>query len=940
MRDYESLEHISENREKQRSYYIPYDSLEKALEGDKNKSDFYKLLNGVWHFKYYERDIDVPKNIEKWDLINVPSCWQTSGFGKPCYTNVNYPFPVNPPYVPDDNPCGVYMREIEISNEWAERETYMVFEGVSSCLYLYVNGKYVGHTRGTHLQAEFDISKYVKCGKNTVTAKVLKYCSGTYLEDQDFFRFGGIFRDVYMLSREKGHIKDVEIKADTKNISVSAKNYEIYDGTTKINDLNYPVLWNAEKPHLYTVVVKGETEYIPFKVGMREIKLSKKGELLINGTPVKLKGVNHHDTHPTDGWCETESFLYNELLKMKELNINCIRTSHYPPTPEFLNMCDELGFYVIDETDIETHGFLTRNAGHNDFTYDDGDEWLCRRPEWEKSFAERAERMVERDKNHACVIIWSMGNESNFGINFIKMLEYTKKRDPSRLTHYEMDLKAEYSDIASSMYTGIKELEERAVRFENRPVFLCEYSHAMGNGPGDVYDYVETFNKYDNLIGGCIWEWADHTVIENGVQKYGGDFGEETHDRNFCSDGLVFADRGFKAGSLEAKYAYQPFYAEFDGKKIIVENRFDFTNLNEYNFVITLETDGKVIHEKTIKINAAPHEKAEVAIDFKLPETCKLGVNITLSMQNEDKFEIGMKQFELDVPTEEIAVCKEYAEFKEDEYRVYITGADFAYVFNKHYGTIESMIKNGKVLTDGLMRLTSWRAPTDNDRHVKFKWGLFDDNMSGENMNHLYTKIYSCVPENGKIMVTGSLAGVARRPFMHFTTEFVFFADGKIKVSLNGKIGDDVDVYLPRLGFELKTPYKNEKFRYYGMGEYENYADMCHFAKIGMYESSANKEYVNYIMPQEHGNHTQTKLLKFENGLEFSTDGKFEFNVSSYDSMSLTEARHTDELVENGKTNIRIDYKVSGIGSNSCGPELSEKYRLNEKNLNFMFYIN
>lgn len=940
MRIYENLEHISENREPQRSYYIPYDSLEKALEGKRSKSDFYKLLNGVWNFKYFERDIDVPETIEEWDLINVPSCWQTVGCGRPYYTNVNYPHPVDPPYVPDDNPCGVYMREIEISEKWAERETYIVFEGVSSCLSLYVNGEYVGYTQGSHLQAEFDISKYVKQGTNTVTAKVLKYCSGVYLEDQDFFRYNGIFRDVYLLSREKGHIKDVEIKADTKGISVSAENYEIYDGTKKVDSLKNPVLWNAEKPHLYTVVVKGKTEYIPFKVGMREIAVSDKGELLINGKSVKLKGINRHDTHPTDGWCESDDFLYDELCKMKSLNINCIRTSHYPPTPEFLNMCDELGFYVIDETDIELHGFVTRNAGHNGFWYDDSDEWICRRPEWERSFVERAERMIERDKNHACVIFWSMGNESNFGENHVKMLEYTKNRDSSRVTHYERDCNAVKSDIVSSMYTGIKELEERAEQFKNRPVYLCEYSHAMGNGPGDVYDYTEMFYKHDNLIGGCIWEWADHTVIENGVGKYGGDFGEETHDGNFCCDGLVFADRSFKAGTLEAKYAYQPMKAEYDGEKITIENRFDFTNLNEYEFLLTLEIDGVVSEEKTFKVDAKPGECAVIKPGFKLPESCRLGVNMTLSMRNTDKDEIGMKQFALCIPTQKILSNEKLSKFKEDKYRVYISGENFAYIFNKHYGTLESMIKNGKVLTDGLIRLTTWRAPTDNDRHVKYKWGIFEDNMSGENMNKLHTKVYSCNATDGKITVEGSLAGVARRPFLRFKTEFEFFADGKIKLTLNAKVDDTVDTYLPRLGFEIKTPYADEKFRYYGMGEHENYIDMCHFAKIGMYESSADNEYVNYIMPQEHGNHTKTKLLEFENGLKFSTDSEFEFSVSSYDSMELTKAQHTDELHKNGKTNIRIDYKVSGIGSGSCGPCLMERYQINEKDMHFEFYIN
>ena len=462
MREYENLKKISENREKQRSYYIPYQSLEAALEGDKTKSDFYKLLNGEWQFKYFERDIDAKLENDEWDTIKVPSNWQMHGYEAPYYTNVNYPYPVDPPYVPDDNPCGVYSFDFEIEKGWTERETYIVFEGVCSCIYLYINDKYVGFSQGSHLQAEFDITKYIKEGKNNLRAKVLKWCLGSYLEDQDFFRLNGIFRDVYLLSREKGHIKDIDVSADTKNIYVSCDNYEIYDQNGNKTDLSNPVLWNAEKPYLYTVVVMGKTEFIPIKAGMREVSVSADGELLINGVSVKLKGVNHHDTHPTDGYCETEEFIKDELLKMKQLNINCIRTSHYPPTPEFLNMCDEIGFYVIDETDIETHGFASRHSGYQ---YDQNDQWICRQPKWEEAFVERIERMVERDKNHACVIMWSMGNESNIGRNHDAMIAWCKNRDNSRLVHFESaSITGDTADVdvRSSMYTDVCSLIKKA----------------------------------------------------------------------------------------------------------------------------------------------------------------------------------------------------------------------------------------------------------------------------------------------------------------------------------------------------------------------------------------------------------------------------------------------------------------------------------------------
>lgn len=940
MREYENLKKISENREKQRSYYIPYQSLEAALEGDKTKSDFYKLLNGDWQFKYFERDIDAKLENDEWDTIKVPSNWQMHGYEAPYYTNVNYPYPVDPPYVPDDNPCGVYSFDFEIEKSWAERETYIVFEGVCSCIYLYINNKYVGFSQGSHLQAEFDITKYIKEGKNNLRAKVLKWCLGSYLEDQDFFRLNGIFRDVYLLSREKGHIKDIDVSADTKNIYVSCDNYEIYDQNGNKTDLSNPVLWNAEKPYLYTVVVMGKTEFIPIKAGMREVSVSADGELLINGESVKLKGVNHHDTHPTDGYCETEGFIKDELLKMKQLNINCIRTSHYPPTPEFLNMCDEMGFYVIDETDIETHGFASRHAGYQ---YDQNDQWICRQPKWEEAFVERIERMVERDKNHACVIMWSMGNESNIGRNHDAMIAWCKNRDNSRLVHFESASitgdKADV-DVRSSMYTDVCSLIKKADEEDMRPVFLCEYSHAMGNGPGDVYDYVEAFYKRKKLIGGCIWEWADHTVMVDGVYMYGGDFGEATDDGNFCCDGLVFADRSFKAGSLEAKYAYQNIKTEYENNTLKVTNLFDFTNLNEYTLYASLCVDGNEVAIRKFMPDIAPHESAVLDLEFSYPKKCKYGAFVNISLKDKNDYEVAMVQHRAECEIEKVYVCDKKAEIKEDGIFAYISADNCKIRFNKHYGAIDSFIKDGREQICEPVRLTAWRAPTDNDRRIKFEWGLVNgDNRCGENLNILMNKVYDCTVSENKITVNGAMSAISRWPMFKYTAEYEFFADGSVKVSLNGDVKEEFKTYLPRLGFEIKSPKANDGFEYFGMGEKENYADMCHHSKIGKYKSVAENEYVPYITPQEHGNHTKTKYLKMDNGIEFYTDNEFEFNVSNYSTEALTDATHTDELFKNDLTNIRIDYKVSGIGSNSCGPELIEKYRLSEKKISFEFYI-
>ncbi|MBL4934613.1 DUF4981 domain-containing protein [Clostridium sp. YIM B02515] len=930
MRSYENLNLISENREPQRSYYIPYDTLEKAIEGNKYDSKYYKLLNGQWDFAYFERDIDVPDIITKWDKIPVPSNWQMHGYDKPYYTNVNYPYPVDPPYVPDDNPCGVYAVDFNLDTQWINRDTYIVFEGVNSCFYLYVNDKYVGHSQGSHLQSEFNISQFVNEGNNKLTVKVLKWCAGSYLEDQDFFRLSGIFRDVYLLSRDKESARDIEITVTNKNIFVSEKDFVIYDGKNKITSLDNPILWNAEKPHLYTVIVKSCSEYIPFKVGMREIGVSGKGELLINGISVKLKGINRHDTHPNLGHYTPYEHMRAELLKMKELNINCIRTSHYPPTPEFFNLCDELGFYVVDETDIEIHGFTSRNTGYE---YDiDNEDWICGQKQWKNAFLERVQRMVERDKNHPCIIMWSMGNESGYGSNHDEMIAWTKNRDKSRLAHYEgsglINDKCGV-DVVSRMYTGIEDMEKFAKNNDMRPFFLCEYSHSMGNGPGDVWDYWQKIYQYPKLIGGCVWEWADHTVEVDGVYKYGGDFGEATHDHNFCCDGLVFADRSFKAGSLEVKAAYQYIKTCIEGNKLTVKNLYDFTNLKEYTLLWKIVCDGDVIKSGNLVCDIEPHETKVYELDFILPESCKLGCYLDISLLG--KYEVAMEQHALDV---NIQSQENYSagelQFIDEKESIKIIGTNFLYTFNKHYGNFESIVIDGEEKLAAITKLTVWRAPTDNDRNVKHQW-------CGQNFNKMFSKVYDCRLEGNRIIVEGSLAGISRSPFLRFNNIFTILSNGEIQVEFEGKVKEDC-VYLPRLGFEFQIPKKNKRFKYFGMGPSENYIDMCHHSKIGMYESSAKEEYVPYIVPQEHGNHIKTKIIEIV-GLKFSTNKEFEFNVSNYASEMLTKAMHTNELKENENTILRIDYKNSGIGSNSCGPELLEQYRLKEKYISFKFSI-
>lgn len=936
MRNYENPERTSENRCAPRSCYIPGGVSERTL------------LNGTWDFAFFNRDMDVPETIEKWDTIPVPSCWQLQGYENPNYSNINYPYPCDPPYVPDDNPCGVYQRQFAVGEKWGK--LYFVLEGVSSCAYLYINGRYVGFTQGSHLFAEFDITDYVNQGTNTVCIKVLKWCCGSYLEDQDFFRYNGIFRDVYILQRPHGHIGDVDMIPTDTAIRVKidgAATVRVKDGETLLTEAamqdtfvfapENPILWNAEKPYLYTVELERSGEIISLKAGLRKIEISDRYELLINGVPVKLHGVNHHDTDPHRGWCQAEAELRRDVELMKSLNMNCVRTSHYPPAPRFLELCDEIGLYVVCETDIETHGFL-RRLPNVPYYYDvESGAWPCTKAEWKREFVERMQRMVEHFKNHPSIIMWSTGNESGHGCNHIDMIRWTKNRDNTRLVHAEdASRKGQIhnADVYSMMYSSLKDVEGYALCDDiNMPVFLCEYSHAMGNGPGDVYDYNELFDKYPKLIGGCIWEWADHVVNVDGVQHYGGDFeGELTHDGNFCCDGLVFSDRSLKAGSLEAKAAYQPIRTAYEDGVLTVYNRLDFTDLEEFEFHYAIEVDGEVVQSEELWVHAKPHTCAQVEIPF-TQCTCCFGAYLNIELRKDG---VVWAHTQHPLPCQ-IAADMENAEAEltEEGQHIVAQGEDFRYVFSKHYGMFTSMVIHGREQLADKPILTAHRAPTDNDRNIRFRWMQLDE-WQGENLDKSFVKVYGCRVENGEILVQGSLSGISRAPLLRFTQCLRISENGRVDVILEGDIRQDA-IWLPRLGYEFTLPGETKDFAYYGNGPQESYRDLCHAGRIGLYESNADGEYVHYVRPQEHGNHTAVKWLRIGD-LEFEAEN-MEICVSRYCAAALTKAEHTDELVADGNTHLRIDYKVSGIGSHSCGPELEKRYQLNEKHIKFQYSI-
>ena len=952
MRFYENPLKTSENRLPQRSYYIP-----------ENKGG-YLLLNGTWRFHYYSKDVDLEENITSWDEIDVPSCWQARGYENPNYTNVNFPFPVDVPYVPDDNPCGVYEREFEIDN--VDNKTYFVFEGVSSVGVLYINGKYVGFTTGNHLQSEFDITDFVVKGTNTVRVVVHKWACTSYLEDQDFFRFNGIFRDVYILSRPKDHIVDIDITTADNNIVVK------FDGKAKVTLLDgekeldvkdadgdavftveSPVLWNAEEPYLYTLRFETNGEVITQKVGFRTIEISDKYELLINGVPVKLQGVNHHDTHPTNGWTMSDDDILVDLRLMKKLNINCIRTSHYPPAPKFLNFCDEMGFYVVLETDIESHGFVHRlgtaekHPGYDVESFD----WPCQKPEWKNEHVERMVRAVERDKNHASIIMWSTGNESGHGVNHEAMIDWVRERDNTRLVHCEDASRKSvrkgfpqyfneryHADVYSRMYLSVQDCTDYCENAEyKQPLYLCEYAHAMGNGPGDVYDYWIVADKYPKFIGGCVWEWADHTVIEDGVSKYGGDWETElTHDSNFCCDGMVFPDRSLKAGSLEIKKAYQPIRVSIEDGKLRVWNRFSFKSLSEFKLKYQLVCDGTVLNSKETVLDTAANEVSYIDIDFDIPEKCKYGCYINAQLLDTDGFEVALSQVDLEVPLEKIDTISLLAALEETDKEIIAKGDGFEYIFSKHYGTFTSIKINGVEQLASKMTLSVFRAPTDNERTVKAHWIKLG--KVSENVDKTFNKVYSTEVVRGSIVSKGSLAGVSVMPFLHFTQTVTIAKDGTIEFDVKANV-NEATYWLQRFGYEFMLCNPDAEFTYFGMGSGETYNDLHRYALNGMWNSSASNEYVSYIRPQEHGNHFGVRYLEFNDGFKVVSDDPFECNVSQYSTKELYTKKHAAELVKDGFTHVRIDYKNSGIGSNSCGPKLMEKYQLNEKEIQFNFKI-
>ena len=999
---FKDINALSIGREEPRAYYIPYQDAKSALADKKGASHFYKLLNGSWNFIYFDRYIDVPDDITdpnyvdyEWDELDVPSSWQMHGYDAPWYTNVNYPFAVDIPHVPNENPVGVYARAFQLPMHWDDKKIYLNFEGVNCAFEVYVNGQEVGYSQGSHLPSEFNITPYLEDRINTLCVKVYKYAVTSYLEDQDYYRHSGIFRDVYLLARSKEHLRDVSVRQkldaaykngkiiveyetkDSCEVSLYDTNKNLIEKKSAQNGVSFDVkdalLWTAETPNLYHVVLEYGGEVIGFEIGFVKVEVADNAALLINGVALKLRGVNRHDTHPVLGHYTPVAEMEKDLRLMKRMNINTIRTSHYPNTPEFLKLCNRYGFYVVDETDIETHGICLAIGGWENSNGNTDGMWPTQMPMFKEAFLERAKRMVVRDKNNPCIIMWSLGNESDYGENHAAMSEWIKSYDDSRLVHYEGAGHAKEPDpmtvdVVSRMYPTPQFLKEQGENKHSdpRPFYMCEYVHAMGLGPGGLKEYWDLVEQYPRLIGGCVWEWANHATLvrdeETGKSyyTYGGDFGETVHDFNFCCDGIVPPKREHDtlAGD-EIKAAYQ--FASFAPVNLVegtiaINNKHDFTNMAGLELWWSVECDGVVTDQgKVPNLDIPPHSSAQVTLPYTLPADCTLGCYLNLSARLAQDtwyetagFETAFGQMELPVPVmqeECMAPPCRALECEEDNENIYVYGEEFIYTFNKFYGGFASVITNGVEMLDGISTIGVWRAPTDNDAKIKETWKYSVDYKGGFGLDHTKQHVYEAAVtavDGDKIEITvkSNLSALARVPILYTTTVYRIFACGTVQVDCDVRV-DQTSPYLPRFGFEFSMPGSNELIEYFGMGENASYCDLQLSSKMGLYRSTVTDQHTDFIMPQENGSHIGVKMAKVydlsRRGLLFAGAPKFEFHVSHYSAKTLEEAMHTNELTPSDSTFVRIDYKVGGIGTDICGPDLDPQYRLDEKEFHFSF---
>lgn len=1002
-RYYENLSVLHENTMPARAYYIPASRRMDNLVEHREESDRMQLLNGTWKFQYFNSIYDIQDSFfeknydtENFDEIQVPSVWQMAGYDTHQYTNIRYPFPFDPPYVPQDIPCGVYVHTFEYSRDEKAPKSFLNFEGVDSCFYVWINGSYIGYSQVSHMTSEFDVTDVLQDGMNTVAVLVMKWCDGSYLEDQDKFRMSGIFRDVYILKRPKQAISDYHIKTRIEDmlakVEIEMKFYSPLNVKISIEDRNgavvalgsiaeegkavleiaSPELWNTENPYLYKLILETENEVIVDHIALRKIEI-KDQVIYLNGQKIKFRGVNRHDSDPVTGFTINTEQITTDLTLMKQHNFNAIRSSHYPNAPFFYEMCDKYGFMVIDEADIEAHGpFMIYRKEDTDYNrFKRWNEKIADDPVWEEAIVDRVKLMVERDKNRFCIVMWSMGNESAYGCNFEKALEWTKNFDPDRITQYESaryrnyDETYDYSnlDVYSRMYPALSEIQEYLDKDGSKPFLLVEYCHSMGNGPGDFEDYFQMIQDNDKMCGGFVWEWCDHAIAhgtaENGktIYAYGGDHGEEIHDGNFCMDGLVYPDRTVHTGLLEYKNVYRPArvisYNKESGE-LVLHNYMDFDDLKDYvKISYELTQDGLVISKGILpEFSVAPHGEGKANLKINVPENGKCYLKLIYHLKKElplldedhilgfDEIEVSKEDTKCKLAEKWIpkTVVDSELQVNENDTQIHIKGREFAYTIDKRTALFTEMKFAGREYLNHPMELNIWRAPTDNDMYIKSEW-------KKAHYDKAYTRAYTTEVVQGKhgVKITSHASVVAEtvQKILDVTITWKIEAAGKIDADI-AVTKDDEFPDLPRFGVRMFLDKKLSAVRYFGMGPQESYCDKHQAASHGLYRADVGDLHEDYIRPQENGSHYDCEYVELNNsryGIVASAEKAFSFNASYYTQEELEKKTHNYELIESDSVVFCVDYALNGIGSNSCGPVVLDQYRFDDVLFRFQFTL-
>jgi beta-galactosidase len=1013
--DWENERVVGINKEPGHCTLVPYQNVQEALTADRTASPFRKSLDGYWKFHWVRKPADRPVDFYKpgydvsgWAEIHVPDDWQLQGYGIPIYTNYRYPFPPNPPYVPQDyDPVGSYRREFTIPANWTGRQVFLHFDGVKSAFYVWVNGQKVGYSQGSMTPAEFNVTGYLKPGVNTLAAEVYRWSDGSYLEDQDMWRFSGIYRSVYLFATPQVHIRDFAVRTDlddnytdaTLMIRPKISNYDdrdvrgwnveaqLYDADSKpvlpeplsrsvssiIHErypqrgnvrfallrarIENPRKWSAETPNLYTLVLTlknaaGQAvEMESCRVGFRKIEI-KDGQLFVNGRSIKLFGVNRHEHDPDHGRAIPVSRMIQDIKLLKQYNINAVRTSHYPDNPVWLDLCDQYGIYLIDETNLESHGL----GGY-----------FSNVPAWNTAFMQRAIRMVERDKNHPSVIFWSLGNESGCGPNHAAMAAWMHDYDSTRPVHYEgagaRGHDPYYVDVISRMYARVPEIIRIATDpDDNRPMVLCEYAHSMGNSTGNLKEYWDAIRSHKRLIGGFIWDWVDQGLRKkapDGTEfwAYGGDYGDKPNDGNFCCNGLILPDREPNPGLYEVKKVYQRIHVkpvDILAGTFRVHNEYDFLNLDFAKITWELCADGKVIQNGTLpKLSLAPGADGDLRVPFTKPDLVpgdEYWLKVTFALAADTSWAkaghiVAWDQFQVpfDVPAAPtVAVSSMPAlTLKEMSQKISIAGDRFEVTFAKDSGSLESFIFNGHQLIVSPLVPNFWRVPTDNDNgnHMPRRLGVWRD----AGPRRTVTSVEASQIRRQVVRVT-SQAAIPVGDGSTYKTVYTVYGDGNVVVDASFTPGGVRLPNLPRFGMQMAIPARFDTLTWLGRGPQENYWDRKTGAAYGLYSGPVEREIHVYTRPQENGNKSDVRWMALtdQNRVGLLAVGAPTIDVSAwpFTMQDLEKARHINELPHRDSITVNIDYKQMGVGGdNSWGARTHPEYTLPAKPYHYSFRL-